>query len=312
MCNERKILIDTDIGDDIDDAIALFAAMREGFELVGVTTVFRNTVERARMAKKLLNLYGRGYEHTPVYAGYGASLTGKAQEQTHVPHYTPDAEEYQPDSVDPEAAVDFIIESCRKYGNELTVIAIGPFTNIARAIRKDPDALNLCGRVCIMGGAFFKQYADWNVMCDVEAADLMLRTLDNLECIGADVTHLCEAEPDLYNALLHAPHNDRAREYLAEMCELWRNDRPGARLLLHDPLVIYYLAEPSLCSMQSITAAVITEGFARGMTLNVNAYGKKRMNEAAYAGHPMKICRAAQKVDVGKLNRMLCDDLAEL
>ena len=126
--------------------------------------------------------------------------------------------------------------------------------------------------------------------------------------IGVDVTQLCEAAPALYNALLEAFEHDPARQYLAEMVRLWRADRPDCKLLLHDPLVIYYRANPPLCGMESITAAVITEGFARGMTLNVNAYGKKWMNESAYAGYPMKTCRTARTVDEEKLNWLICAD----
>lgn len=307
MYNGQKILIDTDIGDDIDDAIAIYAAMRRGFDIVGVTTVFRNTVDRAKMVKKLMCLYGHGYENTPVFAGHGVPMAEEGREYGHVVHYTADVEAYQPSGASRDEAVDFIIESCRKYGSELTVVAIGPFTNIARVIERDPEALKLCGRVCIMGGAFFKQYADWNVMCDVEAAELMFRTLDNLECIGADVTHLCEAEPALCNVLFGASHNNAAHQYLSEMCGLWRADRPKAKLLLHDPLVIYYLADPSLCGMESICAAVLTQGLARGMTLNVNAYGKKHMN-AAYNGLELKRCKAARSVNVAAFNRMICAD----
>ncbi|MBQ8186971.1 MAG: nucleoside hydrolase [Clostridia bacterium] len=306
MAEKYKLLMDMDIGDDIDDAIALYCAMRQGFDIVGVTTVFRNTADRAKMAKKLVTLSGHG--DIPVYAGYGVPLAEKEREYGHVIHYTPDTEAYAPDSVNPDDAADFIIHACRTYGKELCIIAIGPFTNMARVIQKDPEALNLAGRVCIMGGAYFKQYADWNVMCDVEAADLMFRTLENLECIGADVTHLCEAEPALYDALVNYTGDDPARRYLTEMCGLWRKDRPDAKLLLHDPLVVYYAEDPSLCGMREITAAVLTDGFARGMTVNVNAYGKKWMNESAYAGYPMKLCRAAQTVDLDGFNQRILGD----
>jgi len=303
--------MDMDIGDDIDDAIALYAAMERGFDLIGVTTVFRNTADRANMAKKLVTLYGCGYENTPVYAGYGVPTAEAAQEYGHVIHYTEDVENYTPDSTDPTDAVDFIIESCRKYGKELCVIAIGPFTNLARVIEKDPEALNLCGKVCIMGGAYYKQYADWNVMCDVEAADTMFRTLENLECIGADVTHLCEAEPVLYDALMHGSKEDLAWKYLCEMCRIWRTDRPDAKLLLHDPLVVYYAEDPSICGTEVITAVVLTDGYARGMTLNVNAYGKKLMNRTAYEGYPMKECRAARTVDLEQFNRRIRKDFVK-
>ena len=79
MSEKMKVIIDMDIGDDIDDAIALYAAMRQGFDIVGVTTVYGNTVERARQAKKLLREYACGYDKTPVFAGHGAPIGTKAQ-----------------------------------------------------------------------------------------------------------------------------------------------------------------------------------------------------------------------------------------
>ena len=65
----RKFIIDTDIGDDIDDAFAIYLAMKLKVDLIGITTVFKNTLERSKMAKKLLNLLGRGYDNVPVYTG---------------------------------------------------------------------------------------------------------------------------------------------------------------------------------------------------------------------------------------------------
>lgn len=308
---ERKYIIDMDIADDIDDAIALYAAMQRGFDIAGVTTVFRNTCDRAKIAKRLMTLFGKGYENVPVYAGHGRPMCAAQETYDAPPHYNEDAENYVPESTDPEDAVDFIIRACRTYGKQLTVIAIGPFTNIARVIEKDPEALNMCGSVCIMGGAFFKQYADWNIMCDVEAADIMFRGLDNLVCCGADVTHLCRADETLYNSLMNYEGSKAAHRYLREMCDLWKKDRPDALLLLHDPLVIYNIAEPQLCGMQTAEVAVICEGFARGMSLNVDAYGKRRLNISAYEGQKLKKCLVAKTVDVETLLKMMNADFAE-
>ena len=315
MADKRKIFIDMDIGDDIDDAIALYAAMKRQFDIAGITTVFRNTKERARQAKKLLFEYGKGYENVPVYAGHGIPMGEEPQEYPHIPHYTPDLEKerYAPNGTDPDAAVDFLIDCCRRYGKELTVLAIGPFTNIARAIQKDPEALNLAGQVVIMGGAFFKQYADWNVMCDVTAADILFRGLRNLCCIGADVTHQMLGEEALYNNLLHYTGNEPGHQYLTELCRLWREDRPKSKLLLHDPLVVYYAEDPTLCEMKPASVVVMTDGYARGMTLNVDAYGKKRMNAAAYANfddtHKVLVAAAANRTE---FNARIYRDIAEI
>lgn len=280
-----KILIDTDIGDDIDDALALFCAMQQGFEIVGVTTVFQNTCDRARQVKKLMSDFGQGYENVPVYAGCGTPIAQPPAERPHIPHYTPALENdaYAPNSTDPQDAVDFIIQACHTYGKDLTVVAIGPFTNLARVIQKDPAALGLASKVAIMGGAYLKQYADWNVICDVESADLMFRSLDNLECYGADVTHLLEATDGFYRQAFDYAGDEPARQYLSELCHLWRADKPDAPLVLHDMLVIYSLAHPELCTVRQTNVAVLTEGYARGITLNIDAYSKKHCNREPYA-----------------------------
>ena len=285
-----KYLMDMDIGDDIDDAIALYAAMCRGFELVGVTTVFRNTRDRARQVRKMLMAFGGDYANVPVYMGHGTPMNNEAPPHFHIPHYTPDLEEdrYAPNSENPDDAVDFIIDACYRYGDDLTIIAIGPFTNLGRVIEKDPDALNKVKKVAIMGGAFFKQYVDWNVCCDVTAADLMFRHVNNLECIGADVTHLMIGEDRLYDNLLNYEGNDPGHLYLTELCRLWKADRPYAKLLLHDPLVVYYVEDPSLCEMKAAPISVITEGYAVGLTVNVDALGKRRYFPKEYEGFDEK------------------------
>ena len=273
---DTKILIDTDIGDEIDDAWALYLAMRQGLDIVGVTTVFQNTRERARIAKRLLKLYGKGYEGVPVYAGCATPLCDAEREYGHTCHYTEELEreEYAPDG---DNAVDFIIEQCKKHGKELVVIAIGPFTNVARAIEKDPEALAMAKKVIIMGGAYYKQYADWNVMCDVEAADVMFSSLSNLECIGADVTHrlpLTEAQLEL---LCNGGRDDASCE-IASLTRLWRRANPERLPALHDPLAVQYAITPEICRMEAHQISVVTDGAARGLTLNVDKYGKAYMN----------------------------------
>ena len=301
MSDKQKFIIDTDIGDEIDDAIAISCAMKRGFSLHGVTTVFLNTLDRARQIKKLMKAFGNGYENVPVLAGYGVPFDSEPATYPFIPRRTPDLEDekYAPNSIDPEAAVDFIIDSCRKYKDELTVIAIGPFTNIAKAIKKDPEALNMAKNVIIMGGAYYKQYADWNVMCDVTAADVMFKGLDNLECIGADVTHLMEGEPALYDSMFNYSGNNEGRQYLRELCRLWKADRPNSKFLLHDPLVIYYADDKSLCETEEAPIAVLTDGFAKGITLNINAYSKKRLNPVAYAdfdkSHTARVAKTADR-----------------
>ncbi len=292
---KKKLIIDTDIGDEIDDAMALYFAMSEGFEIVGITTVFKNTDERARIAKRLLKLYEKGYENIPVFAGHGTPLAEKTGEYPHTCHYH-DAlasDEYAPDG-NADAAVDFIIDCCERYGEELCVVAIGPFTNIARAIERNREAVNKAAKVVIMGGAYYRQYADWNVMCDVEAADVMFRSLDNLECVGADVTHKTVLCRDEHEAMLNC-QNDAAAIEIAELIRLWSIVNPDRYPTLHDPLAVYYAVHPEVCEVEAQMIAVLTEGYARGLTLNIDAYNKAYMNPACNGidkNHSAKVARA--------------------
>ena len=280
MENALKVIIDTDIGDDIDDAFALLLAMKLNFEIVGITTVFENTDQRARITKKLLKSFGNGYENVPVYAGVKTPLAENVEDYPTPCQYTPDldADEYRADSENEDDAIDFIINSCHKYGNELTVIALGPFTNIAKVIMRDREALTLVKDVVIMGGAYFKQYADWNVMCDVEAAKFMFENLSGIHCIGADVTHRLRLSLG-DDARVSVYRGDDATGYVCKLYKLWKRSR-GSIGVLHDPLAVYYALNRDICKMEEACVGLITSGIARGLTLNVDAYKRARMNTA--------------------------------
>ena len=307
----KKLLIDTDIGDDIDDTFALLAAMASGFDIVGVTTVFRDTDARARMAKKLLRSYGRGYEAVPVYAGYSTYTQGKEFNPEHMGRF--DRSLYQPELAPensrPEQAVDFILDCCRRYGSQLQILAIGPFCNIAKAVEKDPAALNYAGQVVIMGGAYFKQYADWNVMCDVPAADVMFENLTNLVCIGADVTHRLLPGAFLLDSLRENTLPGEAWNYVRQQYETWQETYPESKLVLHDVLTVYYVLDNTICTMKEIPVKVITEGFAKGMTLNVEGYGKASLNSAYATASPLPRVVAARDVDLEKFHSFVRRDI---
>ncbi len=291
-----KLLIDTDIGDEIDDALAIYYAMQRQYEIVGVTTVFKNTEERARITKRLLSLYGKGYEKVPVFAGHGTPMAEKGTEYPHTCHYHPmlDGDEFAPDGYEDEA-VSFIIDACEKYGEELCIVAIGPFTNIARAIERSPEALNKAKKVVIMGGAYYRQYADWNVMCDVEGADIMFSSLHNLECCGADVTHRLLLTKDEHDVLCSCK-NDGAAVEIAELIRLWSRVNPDRYPTLHDPLAVEFAVNTAACATEGARVKVITDGFARGLTLNVDGYNKDYLN-CVYGAEEINNVAVAKDVD---------------
>lgn len=279
-----KLIIDTDIGDEIDDALALYYAMRREYDIIGITCVYKNTEERARITKRLLSLYGKGYESVPVFAGHGTPIAEEREEYPHTCHYHDglNAPEYAPDGGE-DAAVDFIIDACEKYGKNLAVVAIGPFTNIARVIEKSPTALDKASRVVIMGGAYYRQYVDWNVMCDVEAADVMFSSLSNLECVGADVTHRLPLTREQHELTLNCK-NDGAAAEIGELIRLWSIVNPDRYPTLHDPLAVEYAVNPEVCKTERARVKVICDGYARGLTLNVDGYNKDYLNSVYAKG----------------------------
>ena len=157
MEKREKIIIDTDIGDDIDDAYALALAVRmKKFDILGVTTVFRNSMQRAKIASALLGALG---EDPEVYAGedypYKAAFQVEDFEERLpdgrpvIPHYFP---EFASAPVRSLSAVDFIAEQAEKAPGEVTLMAIGPLTNLAKTAEKYPNSFRKLSRIICMGG----------------------------------------------------------------------------------------------------------------------------------------------------------------
>lgn len=311
MDAKKKFLIDTDIGDTIDDTFALLVAMANALDIVGVTTVFRDTVARAGMVKKLMRAFGKGYGQVPVYSGYSIYSDHGDTNCEHMCRFDRELylPELAPENTDPEAAADYIVDCCRRYGKDLTILAIGPFCNLAKAIEKDRDAVNSAGGVVIMGGAYFKQYADWNVMCDVAAADVMFQNLTNLICIGADVTHRLICDSFLTDILYSGRSGSKAFAYLQELYRGWKADYPLNALVLHDVLTVYYALDPAICALRQIPVVVITEGYAKGLTLNVDAYSKAGLNDAYHTPRPGTRVLAAEDVDLEKFQALVRRDI---
>ncbi len=266
----KKYIIDTDIGDDIDDALALALALNmPEVELIGVTTVFLDTLKRARIAKKLLHLWG---SFIPVYAGLAKGNT--SHDITAVPcQYTPDLEipENEPEN-DPrldggEGAVDYLLRSAREYADALTIVAVGPLTNVAEAFRRDPEAMRKV-RIVIMGGCFYRQFSEWNVLCDPDAAKVVLESKGDLTCVGIEVTEQTTLN-DAQQAFLMKPAEDARYDYLAHLVRLHYN-HTGRKVCLHDPLTMYYAVHPEVLTTEKILVKVETSGeVCAGMTVNM-------------------------------------------
>lgn len=231
----RNIILDTDIGDDIDDAFALLLCMRAPeLNLLGVTTVYRNTVKRAKMAKALIAAEGKNIE---VYAGCAdpykqpIKLFNSSDAILAAPcQYNRKWDSYE---ISSRGAVEFIIETAHKE-DRLTVAAIGPLTNIARAVEKDPKiALKLT--VVMMGGSYEAMRPEWNIICDPEAAEIVFKSGCEMYCVGLNVTEKCPLPDEFMTNLANA---GAAAKLIEQAYVKWKKFFGYEKSVLHDPLAI--------------------------------------------------------------------------
>lgn len=268
----QKIILDTDIGDDIDDALALaFAIMSGKIEILGVTTVFRNAEQRAELACCLLEALGR--TDIAVYAGIGKTLLQSIPDweqvaATHRPRQMEVLKKQQP-SIQPKPgnAVDFIIDTVMASDGDITLVPIGPFTNIAAAFTIEPRLAQKT-QIVMMGGATDRVRPEWNALCDPEATRIVFGTGVPITMVGLDVTTKCVMS---YEQVKTIRSVDRAINQICfELIHLWGGDNPEPRPTLHDPLAVATLIDPTLCETRAMRIEVETHAdYLRGATVPV-------------------------------------------
>lgn len=259
---EKRILIDTDIGDDVDDAFAVaLALVSPEIEVAGITTVFKNTAARAEIALALLEKYNR-YD-VPVFAGCAHSLGGK-NDADEIPcqHGVIPTKEW---GIQQGNAVDFMIDEVQK-DPELRIVGIGAMTNIARAFLKAPEVMKK-SHLVLMGGAYDRVYPEWNILCDPEAAKIVLESEADVTIAGLDITaKLALGEVEL--ARIHGCQSPQA-EFLAELMDVWY-EKSGF-VVLHDPLMIACLICPELLVVTPSKVCVELSGdTTRGLAYRTN------------------------------------------
>ena len=268
----QKIILDTDIGDDIDDALALAVALNSPeLKLCGVTTVFRNAPRRAVLARHLLQTFG--HEKIPVVAGCSKPLL-----QTFDPQLGTQFAVLQDDVWDETAhAVDFIIKAARVDDepdpeNLLTLVPIGPLTNIAVALAREPELIPRV-RIVLMGGQWSQPGAEWNIVCDPEAAAIVFNSGAEISMVGLDVTMRCCLEPAHIETI--AQKGGAQSKLLSQLIRLWQGDA-GHAPVLHDPLALLTLFDDSV-KFEDKRIEVVLCGAERGRTMVVEGEANARV-----------------------------------
>ena len=245
-----KVILDTDLGDDIDDAFALALLLKSNVDIEAITTVFKNTKARAKQAKELLNTINR---KDNVYYGDGMPVDGNIipfQNETGnlleslPPQYSPSMDKYEVEG----SAVDRIIEAAHKYPNKLIIVAIGPLTNIAKAIKKDPSIVNKIYRLYEMGGNFSEKSQEWNIMCDAKAADIVYSSGLDIYAVGCDITMKCPLDGKLFDDFKES--NNPLLKQIFIYFDRWINYFHFEKSILHDPLALSCMLEDGICEFE--------------------------------------------------------------
>lgn len=272
----QKIIIDTDPG--VDDAMAIFFALRSPeLEVIGLTTIFGNvhTDLATFNALRLLEIADR--TDIPVARGSDNPLTRPFKGP--VPFVHGDDGQGNVNLPPPKtkrisgAAAKFIVDQVRKFPGEITLVPIGPLTNLALALRLDPNIMKNVKEVVLMGGNALAPgnatpAAEANVYNDPEAADLVFSAYWPVTMVGLDVTHTVNMTPT------HLDHYAKADNPLAQHItrivphyrRYFENAYGIKGIYVHDSSAIAYLIDPSLFKVERWPICVETMGISRGKT----------------------------------------------
>lgn len=259
-----RMIIDTDIGDDIDDALAIAWALKRNIKLEGITTVYRDAEKRSLIVERILKEAGR--EDIPVYVGYSETLSPDAKQLGKL-NYEEGGEKKKSDG---DEAVSFIIECAEKYGEELTLLAVGPLTNLAIACMKAPESMKKIGQVVVMGGAFYVHTSEWNIACDPRAAQIVTQAGLQLTYVPWDVTRHIDIGVENYKHILET-QDGGVKGYISGLVNQWKKPN-GFTPLLHDPAAVYYCINPQVFETKDIPVKVIVDGEMKGLTLNLSYF----------------------------------------
>ena len=274
----RKIIIDTDPGQD--DAVAILLALSSPeLEVLGLTVVAGNVplALTERNARKILELAGR--PDIPVFAGCDQPLARRLVTAENVHGQTGLDGIELPDpaiALQPRHAVDFIIDTLRREpAGTVTLVPVGPLTNIAQAFRQAPDIVTRVQQIVLMGGAYFEvgnvtPAAEFNIYVDPEAAAAVFAAGAPLVVMPLDATHEALTSRDWIEGMRALPGRcGPAVASWTDFFERFDKEKYGSQgVPLHDPCTIAWLLRPDLFRGREINVEIETEGrFTTGMTV---------------------------------------------
>lgn len=273
----EKLIIDTDPG--IDDSMAILMAFQSPqLEILGLTTVFGNvsTADATRNALLLCEI--AGCPSVPVAEGSSEPLKGGEPRVADFVHGSDGVGNIflpPPTSKKIEkSASEFLVDKVSEYPGEVTILALGPLTNLALAVKRDSSFASKVKRVVILGGAFFAMgnvnpAAEANIYGDPEAADIVFTSGADIVVVGINIT----TQVALTDADLDELKQSKGRhaQLLCNMCKFYRDwhvKSDGLHgIFLHDPVSFVAVVRPDLFTYRKGVVRVETQGICVGHTL---------------------------------------------
>lgn len=252
--NKIKVLFDTDIGSDIDDALALAYLLREeNCDLLGITTVTGEPVKRAMLASALCTAAGR--PDIPVIPGVEKPLYGEVRQNVNTQANVLERLEHKKDFPD-ISAVEFMRKVIRENPGEVTLLAVGPLTNVALLFALDREIPSMLKSLVLMCGDFKSEKSEWNAKLDSFATAVVYSSdLKKTVSYGFDVTSTFCIGHDETVARFNGGLADTAKEFATEYLS-----KPTRRLFFHDPLAAVGLFHPEVCTYRKGDISVRADG----------------------------------------------------
>ncbi|HKN20820.1 MAG TPA: nucleoside hydrolase [Terracidiphilus sp.] len=266
---EQLVILDTDIGDDIDDAFALALLLQSPeIKLLGITTAFGDTELRARLVDRYLAAVDR--RGIPVEAGVATPARN---------HFTQAAYARQAPERQHEDAVGFLSREIKAHPGQITLIAIGPLFNEQAAIARDAGTFRKLKRVVMMGGSVYRGYdsgiagapppsPEWNIRCDPAGARALLASGVPVFMMPLDSTQIHLTTGELGAIFSHgSPLSDQ----LTLLYHQWTGVEAWRMPTLFDPVAASYAIRPELCPTKPMHLEVDDQGFTKPGTGEPNA-----------------------------------------
>ncbi len=270
----QKVVVSTDVGDDIDDVFALGLLLRSPeLEVLGIASAWGDTTLRAQLLQRLLQQAGRG--DIPLAIGE-KTASGIPFSQARwaargkLPGNAP-------------SAVELILAQARHHPGEVTLLVLGPLTDVARALEQDPKAFAQLKQVVLMGGSVRVGYGksdyrppnapapEYNIVSDIPAARRVFAAGVPIVMLPLDATQLKLEEPE--RIALFA-HGDALTDVLTQLYYQWRDtDQPWASATptLFDVVPVAQLLAPGVCPTTPLRIVVDDKGYTREATGAANA-----------------------------------------